>query len=120
MGQPILIIDDDRAVATALAELLSYEGYVTRIVGSGLAGLHQIQSNIPDVIVCDWQMPNFNGDELFRELRLSPNTSDIPFIVITGYADRQPNIEASCILIKPIPMHRLMSAIKQATDAIKN
>ena len=119
MNKHILIIDDDENLATALSEILFYEGYDTTIATGGLAGLRQIRKLTPDIVVCDWEMPNLNGvAELLRTLRLSQDTIDIPFIILTGHHIEVFDFQPTAILAKPVSIYTLIDTIQRVTPAI--
>ncbi|MDZ7924280.1 MAG: response regulator [Marinagarivorans sp.] len=48
-----------------------------------------IKQKIPDLILSDWEMPNVSGEELLKWVRETPETSQIPFIMITSRGDRE-------------------------------
>ncbi len=48
-----------------------------------------IKQKIPDLILSDWEMPNLSGEELLKWVRETPETSQIPFIMITSRGDRE-------------------------------
>lgn len=115
MSSTVLIIDDDSNLVLALSELLTYRGFLTTVATNGMAGLRQIRSTMPDVIICDWQMPNFNGGELLREIRLSEKMAHVPFIIMTGHDDISTDFEPTATLMKPVSIYTLIDTIKQFT-----
>lgn len=117
MSLHVLIIDDDPSFVLTLSEFLTYRGFFTTIATSGMTGLRQIRTTLPDVIVCDWQMPNLNGGELLRELRLSEKTASIPFIIVTGGDNIATAFEPTAVLIKPVSVYTLIDTIKKFTQA---
>ena len=48
-----------------------------------------IKQKIPDLILSDWEMPNMSGEELLKWVRETPETSTVPFIMITSRGDRE-------------------------------
>lgn len=117
MSLHVLIIDDDPSFVLTLSEFLTYRGFVTTVATSGITGLRQVRSAPPDVIICDWQMPNLNGGELLRELRLSEKTASIPFIMLTGWDNITTDFEPTAVLIKPVSVYTLIDMIKKFTQA---
>jgi len=65
----ILIIDDDEALRTVLAELFRVEGYVVQVAGNGSQALKAMASDDFDVLLTDVAMPVMDGRELTRTLR---------------------------------------------------
>ena len=117
----VLVVDDDRQLASALQWILADENYFVDIAYDGEDALQKITDNDYDVVVCDVMMPKLRGDELFIKARdLRPQLAD-RFIFITGYA-AGPDINlfltktGAKYLIKPFPMQKLIDCVKQLLD----
>jgi CheY-like chemotaxis protein len=68
----ILIVEDRDILADLEKEILEREGFEVEIAMDGVEGLERIKSNIYDVIISDFQMPQMRGDEFYIEVsRLS-------------------------------------------------
>ncbi len=82
--QTILIVDDLRTNALALAKILQPEWHV-KIAMDGPEALQMVLDDpLPDVILLDIRMPGMDGYEVCRRLKQSPETQDIPVIFITA------------------------------------
>jgi CheY-like chemotaxis protein len=57
----ILIVDDEAAVCNAVDVMLSLEGHTVIHAEDGVKALESIKKNLPDVVVCDIEMPNLRG-----------------------------------------------------------
>ena len=114
----VLVVDDDRQLASALQWILADENYFVDIAYDGEDALKKIKDNDYDVVVCDVMMPKLRGDELFIKARdLRPQLAD-RFIFITGYAaGTEINLFLSKTgakyLIKPFPMQKLIDCVRQ-------
>jgi DNA-binding response OmpR family regulator len=114
----VLVVDDDRQLASAIQWILADENYFVDIAYDGEEALLKIKDNDYDVVVCDVMMPKLRGDELFIKAReLRPQLAD-RFIFITGYAaGTEINLfltkTSAKYLIKPFPMQKLIDCIKQ-------
>jgi len=91
MAKNILIIDDDKDVASSLSNLLTKVDYVTTVSYDGNDALNKIsgKSNF-DLIICDIRLPGMNGVELVEKIKQylkNKGKPEIPVIFITGYAD---------------------------------
>ena len=84
MKKRILVIDDEKMVRTAIDVMLTSHNYDVVQCADGEEGLREARSLLPDLIVCDVTMPKMNGFDLIQELRKSNETSNIPFIFLTG------------------------------------
>ena len=66
--------------------LLERGGYQVNEAGDGLAALHAIKVQMPDLVLTDMRMPLMDGAELIVRLRSEEATAAIPIILITAYA----------------------------------
>ena len=112
----ILIVDDDRALCSLLAEYLQREGFVVDVAydsESGLAQLHN-QSTRPDLLILDVMMPGRDGLETLRELRLKHR---LPVIMLSARGepvDRVIGLElgADDYLTKPCLPRELLARVR--------
>lgn len=86
----VLVIEDNQTMRTLIGSVLLGIG-VREIVTAtdGMHGLRMLMSENPDVVVVDWEMPNFDGIQFTRMVRTSPNVPDgkIPIIMCTTHSD---------------------------------
>jgi CheY-like chemotaxis protein len=82
----VLVIDDDEAVAWAIAGRL---GQDFRVVGlsAPAAAVARAREEQPDVILCDINMPGMPGDDVAFALSQDPATADIPLIYLTALVE---------------------------------
>ena len=67
----IMIVDDSKAMRLIVMKTLrqaGYEGHDISEAEDGEKALDMIKENIPDIILCDWNMPNMTGPELLQAL----------------------------------------------------
>ena len=67
----ILVIEDNRNLATGLRNNLEIEGYEVAVAHDGVAGLAAAQSHAPDLVVLDLMLPQMDGYRVLHELRAS-------------------------------------------------
>lgn len=89
----ILILDDDKLVTASLKSLLILEGFSNVVFfNNPIDAVEYLKSNICDVIISDFIMPQMNGIEFLSKAKsLYPNASTI---LLTGYADKENAIKA--------------------------
>jgi signal transduction histidine kinase/sensor domain CHASE-containing protein len=68
VGKAILIVDDEAGIMSALAYLLSRDGYVVHTASNGRLALEKIEERAYDLILCDLRMPELDGPGLYHEL----------------------------------------------------
>jgi len=116
----IAIVDDDDGVRTSLTSLVRSLGYDVRSYGSAVAFLNDRDSDDPDCMISDIQMPQLSGDELQDELIATGR--DFPMIFMTAFPtqstrDRVLAAGACAFLDKPINgdvVARLLAAAVQS------
>jgi putative two-component system response regulator len=84
----LLVVDDVAQNRTLLERMLSAEGYSVTAAADGAVALRIVEADPPDLIISDIDMPNVDGLELCRRVKENPLTRLVPFILITGLADR--------------------------------
>src|SRR3989475_11707052 len=112
----ILVIDDDSAMLTLTVKALQARGFQTVTADDGVSGLEMAKKHLPDLIICDTQMPRLNGYESLAALRQDPLTATIPFVFLSGLADRKQfregmGLGADDYLTKPFSIQELMGAV---------
>lgn len=85
----ILIVDDERDIVEYLTLVLEDEGFVASGLTQTSGALEQIIAQRPDLILLDVMMPGHTGLSLYRAMRGSPATKDIPVVIISGYARKE-------------------------------
>lgn len=88
-------------------------------VASNGATAWQMLTTTPfDLIICDWQMPGMSGLQLLQRVRSSEEHRDLPFIMVTGVADRE-NVVAAVeagvnnYIVKPFSRDSVLKALKE-------
>src|SRR5207244_7575972 len=74
VARKILVIEDEREILDLVRHYLEKEGFRTRTVADGLAGLTAARQERPDLIVLDLMLPGMDGLELCKKLRADPAT----------------------------------------------
>ncbi|MGH8157002.1 MAG: response regulator [Rhodanobacter sp.] len=112
----ILIVDDDRALCSLLAEYLRREGFVVDIAHAGDTALTQLRSpaSRPDLLILDVMMPGRDGLATLRELRLQHR---LPVIMLSARGeavDRVIGLElgADDYLAKPCLPRELLARVR--------
>ncbi len=86
MLKTVLVVDDDPDMRFMLKLLLERGGYQVNEAGDGVAALHSIKVQMPDLVLTDMRMPMMDGAELIVRLRGDEATAGVPIILITAYA----------------------------------
>ena len=122
----ILIIEDDRFLLKLYSEKIKREGFEVAESLTGEEGMSKIFVEKPDLVVLDLVLPRKNGFEVLGEMKLSPETKDIPVIILTNLgqeSDIKRGLEmgADAYLVKTdISMNKLPEIIKEHLSKKEN
>lgn len=113
----ILIADDDPRDREILGSFLAKDGYELCYAETGAQALKQASQNIPDLILLDVVMPDMDGIEVCRHLRLDPLLAEVPILLMTGLEHREScviGLEAGAddVLYKPVNMLELRARVR--------
>ncbi|PYS83359.1 MAG: DNA-binding response regulator [Acidobacteria bacterium] len=78
----VLIVEDDQAMAVALRDGFSYEGYTVQVARDGATGLQLARERGHDLVILDVMLPRMSGLDVCRQLRSAGN--DTPVIMLTA------------------------------------
>lgn len=117
----ILIVDDEPYMIRLLQHHVERAGYKMVKAVNGREALEKVGSEKPDLIIMDVMMPELNGLEVLSQIRESPETAELPVIIMTANAQRFTKEEAeaagvSAFLTKPFSPTQLMLQIQNQLD----
>ncbi|HEX8995645.1 MAG TPA: response regulator [Ktedonobacterales bacterium] len=115
---PILLVDDDSAILSAMELLLTDEGYSVMLASNGAEALTQIEALAPCLILLDMRMPVMDGWEFAARYRKSSGPH-APIIVMTAAHDarlRADAIEANDFIAKPFDINQLLMLVSRYVD----
>ena len=112
-----LVIEDNEDNMMLITRLLKKAGYAALWAPTGGKGLEMAQTDQPDFILLDIQLPDIDGTEVLHRLRSEEYGKSIPVIVVTSYAmagdrERFMTAGASAYLEKPIDPLRVIDQIR--------
>jgi DNA-binding NtrC family response regulator len=113
----VLVVDDEEAVRTYLADLLSAEGYQVRTASSGVQALEMLSSNAFDVALLDVMMPDMSGLDVIRRYRAANGTTPVVVLSALSGADdavRALRMGATDYLTKPFDVDALRDVLARA------
>lgn len=111
----LLIVDDEKAFADAVAAMLENEKYIVDKAYDGETGLDNALSNIYDLIILDIMLPGINGYDIVRQLRA--HRINVPVIMLSAKSSLDDKIEgldcgADDYLTKPFHSGELLARIR--------
>lgn len=87
-GRSILIIDDEELMRVASRTVLEEQGFSVVEAADGIEGLTKAIKVLPDLVLCDIEMPGKNGFEVLKMFREHAATAAVPFVFLTGQSAR--------------------------------
>ncbi|WP_207424810.1 PP2C family protein-serine/threonine phosphatase [Desertivirga brevis] len=120
----ILLVDDDRFILTLFDKALSTEGFQCLSANSVADALEILKTELPDIILSDYQMPGTDGFE-FRSVVLNDKRlKNIPFVFLTSYTDRdmiQRGLDMLAVdyIDKETPVALVVSKLNNILQAIR-
>ena len=112
----ICLIEDDAIMGEALLDRFTIEGFDCDCYPTGRSALLALKRKRYDAVICDIQLPDLNGEDLFVQLNESERELP-PFVFITGYgavdrAVRLLKLGAYDYLTKPLDIHALLQTVR--------
>lgn len=81
----VLLVDDDEATATIFSTALKKNGFETEHALTGTDGLSKAKNDMPDLILLDQILPDAQGNDILKELKLDEKTKNIPVIILSNF-----------------------------------
>lgn len=88
-GRRILVVDDNRDVATSTAMVLRHLGAKVHVAYDGATALTELEADPPDVVLLDIGMPGMDGYEVARRMREQCRNPGLLLIAMTGWGDEE-------------------------------
>jgi CheY-like chemotaxis protein len=115
----ILVVEDDPVNLMILSDFLSAHGYETRAAVTGPEGIDQFQSEHPDLMLVDVQLPQRNGFEVCSEVKSSPDGARTPVLLMSAVYTGREHLQryaapgmADGYLLKPFDLAELLSRVR--------
>jgi two-component system response regulator MprA len=111
----VAIVDDDPAIRSALGRALRMESYDVELFEDGVSALKSFQLKAPDALVLDLQLPDLDGLEVCRRIRLAGDAT--PILMLTArnaVDDRVEGLDAGAddYLVKPFDLAELLARLR--------
>ena len=114
MTARILVVDDDAAIRSSLAQRLGEQSYSVSLANDGAHGAKLFDVELPDLVLTDLAMPNADGFSLIHHVRASGDTPIVVLSVRGGDADkiRALDLGADDFVVKPFSTPELLARIR--------
>ena len=116
-NKKVMVVDDEIHIVHVVTIKLRNNGYDVISAENGADALLLAQSERPDVIVTDYQMPLMDGLEFVEKLRQDDRTKEIPVIMLTARSfaitpEKQEQLKISDCLSKPFSPRELLNNVE--------
>ena len=117
----VLVIDDSPEIRMIISETLDLFGFEVIAAEDGERGIQLSREQVPDLIICDINMPGLDGYGTLKAVREHQATATIPFVFLSGSADRVAvrkgmELGADDYLTKPFTPQELVASVKTRLD----
>ncbi|HPD45672.1 MAG TPA: response regulator [Anaerohalosphaeraceae bacterium] len=119
----VLIVDDEIHIVQVVAIKLRNNGFEVITAENGAEALELIQSNHPDLVITDYQMPVMTGVELIENLRSDPRFAELPVIMLTarGFAieeEKKERLNVAACLSKPFSPREVLQCVQDVLEQV--
>ena len=121
MPKKILVVDDKANIVLSLEFLMNKAGYEVRTASDGEEALAAIETDPPDLILLDVNMPTKNGFEVCEAVRARNEWSHIRIIMLTAHGrdiEREKGLAlgADDYVTKPFAIHEVVSKVQELLE----
>ena len=120
----MLLVDDDPNVQVIIKTALESEGFKVRISSDAITGIREALRNPPDIILLDIMMPDTDGFEACKSLKIKGLTRKIPIVMLTARAGKTDQLKAARLgavdyITKPFDPLKLGERLREILEKTK-
>lgn len=114
MNEQILVVEDDERLAIVIRDGLAHHGYQITVVGTGAAALDAVRRQPPSLVVLDLMLPDLDGVEVCRRLRIGGGPPVIMLTARDAVADKIGGLESGAddYVTKPFVLDELVARVR--------
>ncbi|OPY87738.1 MAG: Transcriptional regulatory protein ZraR [Smithella sp. PtaU1.Bin162] len=122
MNETILIVDDEASICQSLSAILTDEGYIVTVAGSGEEALKSFESEIPQLVLLDIWLPGIDGLETLQAIKTAhPN---VMVIMMSGHGNIETAVKATKLgafdfIEKPLSLDKVIIMVNNALSIIR-
>ena len=116
-GERVLVVDDEADIRGTITALLRFNGYEVDNAANGHDALHEVERELPDLVLLDQMLPDMSGIDVARRLRAEHPV--LPIVFVSGHAepemlrDAVPGVR---LLRKPFQTEELYAEVRRNLD----
>jgi two-component system cell cycle response regulator DivK len=117
----ILVVEDNPKNMKLVRDVLEFSGYQVIEATSGEDGVRLAEKERPHLILMDLQLPGIDGAEALRQIRVRPDSQDVPVVAVTAFVMDEDKTRAFAAgfdgyLEKPIDVRRFPQQVRDFLD----
>ncbi len=119
IGKSVLVVEDDEDLRQLIERVFVAEGFRVRAAGDGMAALHLVKEESPDLMVLDLMLPWINGIAVLRTVRQQPHLAAVPVVVTTGTATSAYDLRSFApihVMHKPLDVDNLVGVARKLLE----
>ena len=118
-GKKCILAVDDSGIFLRSVKTMLEKKYDVVVANSGKVAIKQAKKKTPDLILLDYEMPEWDGKKTLEEIRTDDKLKDIPVVFLTAVADKSHiatvlELLPSGYLLKPVEQQMLLDTIEKA------
>ncbi len=124
-GELVLVVEDNEKNMKLARDVLTAKGYRVIEAVTGEEGVAVARTQVPELILMDYQLPGINGIEAFQQIRADDGTKHIPIVAVTASA--MPEEEAMMkkagfdgFMSKPINLKQFVATVADTLAKAKS
>ena len=116
-----ILVVDDSSLALRSTKAMLEQTYQVTVATSGKKALASIEKKRPDIILLDYEMPDWDGRMTLEKIRENETMADIPVIFLTAVADKDHiaavlRLKPAGYFLKPLEKEKVLKAIKEVLE----
>jgi two-component system alkaline phosphatase synthesis response regulator PhoP len=116
-GKKILVVEDEADILHLVTLYLEKDGFRLRTAGTGVQALKLVKEERPDLIILDLMLPELDGLEVCKRIRMNAETAMIPILMLTAKAEESDTViglelGADDYVTKPFSPKALVARVK--------
>ena len=96
----VLVIEDDKIMSYMMMDILDDVGFEVTTATNGQIAFEKLQQQSINFILLDLLLPEMDGFEIYSKLQESPDTKDIPVMIVSAWADEKKREQGSKLGIR--------------------
>ena len=118
MSRKVLLIEDEPNIIEAIRFILSRDGWRVDTHSDGQTAVEAVHNRAPNLVILDVMLPNRSGYDILNDLRVDPETRDLPVLMLTARGQKKDRelaerLGASKFMTKPFSNQEIVENIRQ-------